>query len=109
MTASVARLHALCAAYGERPVAVIEALDALQSREAARIERLGRRGTEPWTTFLARGDAAEMLAEQCWIRSERDALLDAGRYELSGRSQFGAQGQGLPVRRSPIACAHDDR
>jgi hypothetical protein len=74
-----ARLHALCAAYGEQPVAVIQALDILQSREAARIERLGRQGTEPWATFLARGDAAEMLAEQCWIRSEGDALLDAGR------------------------------
>ncbi|MEU6394362.1 aminoglycoside phosphotransferase family protein [Streptomyces sp. NPDC046939] len=70
-----ARLHALCTAYGEQPVAVIEALEALQSREAARIERLGRQGTEPWATFLARGDAAEMLAEQCWIRSERGSLL----------------------------------
>ncbi|MFE4722427.1 phosphotransferase [Streptomyces sp. NPDC057889] len=74
-----ARLHALCTAYGEQPEAVIEALDALQSREAARIERLGRQGTEPWATFLARGDAAEMLAEQCWIRSESDALLGTGR------------------------------
>ncbi|MFI0242308.1 phosphotransferase [Streptomyces sp. NPDC016845] len=73
-----ARLDVLCAAYGERPRAVIEALDALQSREAARIERLGRQGTEPWATFLARGDASEMLAEQCWIRSEGDALLDTG-------------------------------
>lgn len=74
-----ARLHALCTAYGEQPVAVIEALDALQSREAARIERLGRQGTEPWATFLVRGDAAEMMAEQCWIRSESDALLGTGR------------------------------
>ncbi|MET7666050.1 aminoglycoside phosphotransferase family protein [Streptomyces sp. NPDC005356] len=72
------RLHALCTACGEQHVAVIEALDALQSREAARIERLGRRGIEPWATFLARGDGAEMLAEQCWIRSESDALLDTG-------------------------------
>lgn len=73
-----ARLHALCTAYGEQPVTVIEALDALQSREAARIERLGRQGAEPWATFLARGDADEMRAEQCWIRSESDALLDTG-------------------------------
>lgn len=72
------RLHALCAAYGEQPVVVIEALDALQSREAARIERLGRQGTEPWATFLVRGDAVEMLAEQCWLRSESDALLGTG-------------------------------
>ncbi|MGW1070579.1 phosphotransferase [Streptomyces aureus] len=74
-----ARLHTLCTAYGEQPLAVVEALDALQSREAARIERLGRQGTEPWATFLVRGDADEMLAEQRWIRSESDALLGTGR------------------------------
>src|SRR5689334_18337265 len=34
---------------------------------------------EPWATFLARGDAAEMLAERCWIRSESQALLGTWR------------------------------
>lgn len=74
-----ARLDALCTAYGERSEAVIEVLEALQSREAARIERLGGQGIEPWAGFLARGDAAEMLAEQCWIRSEGGALMGTGR------------------------------
>jgi len=69
------RLDALCAAYGARPAAVLDALDSVQSREAERIDRLGRRGDEPWATFFARGDAAEMLAEQSWLRSERTALL----------------------------------
>ena len=69
------RLDALCAAYDAHPAAVLDALDALQTREAARIERLGRRGQEPWGTFLARGDATEMLAEQCWLRSQRAVLL----------------------------------
>ena len=69
------RLDALCAAYGAPAAAVLDALDDLQSREAARIERLGRRGHEPWATFLARGDAAEMAAERAWLRSERAAFL----------------------------------
>ncbi|MFJ2861923.1 phosphotransferase [Kitasatospora sp. NPDC087314] len=70
-----ARLHLLCAAYGAHPEAVLDALDALQSREATRIERLGGQGDEPWATFLARGDSTEMWAEQHWTRSERAALL----------------------------------
>jgi hypothetical protein len=70
-----ARLNHLCAAYGAHPEALLDALDALQSREAARIERLGGQGDEPWAMFLARGDAAEMRAEQCWTRSQRDVLL----------------------------------
>lgn len=69
------RLTTLCTAYGTDPAAVLDALDALQSREAARIERLGGRGDEPWTTFLTRGDVAEMVAEQAWLRTERAALL----------------------------------
>lgn len=69
------RLDALCSAYGARPSAVLDALDALQAREAARIERLGGRGEEPWASFLARGDAAEMTAERAWLRAERAALL----------------------------------
>lgn len=69
------RLEALCTAYGAGPAAVLDALDSLQSREADRIERLGRQGHEPWAMFLARGDAAEMLAERSWLRSERTALL----------------------------------
>ncbi|WEB37979.1 phosphotransferase [Streptomyces yunnanensis] len=69
------RLNALCAAYGARPASVLDALDAVQSGEAARIERLGRQGHEPWVTFLARGDAAEMMAERSWLRSERTVLL----------------------------------
>lgn len=63
------RLDALCAAYGADPAAVLDALAALQSREAERIARLGGRGEEPWATFLARGDVAEMLAEQAWLRT----------------------------------------
>ncbi|MEW1638515.1 phosphotransferase [Streptomyces sp. NPDC093801] len=69
------RLDALCTAYGARPAAVLDALDALQAREAERIERLGGRGEEPWATFLARGDAAEMTEERAWLRQERAALL----------------------------------
>ncbi|MER6218100.1 MULTISPECIES: phosphotransferase [unclassified Streptomyces] len=69
------RLDALCSAYGARPAAVLDALEALQSREAARIERLGGQGQEPWAAFLARGDAAEMRAERTWLRSRRPALL----------------------------------
>ncbi len=69
------RLTALCEAYGADPAAVLDALDALQSGEAARIERLGRRGGEPWVTFLDRGDVAEMRAEQSWLRAERATLL----------------------------------
>ncbi|MFJ7249759.1 phosphotransferase [Kitasatospora sp. NPDC098652] len=70
------RLDALCTAYGERPEAVLDALDALQAREAARIERLGGRGEQPWAAFLARGDAAEITAERRWLRAERATLLD---------------------------------
>ncbi|GAB1511715.1 phosphotransferase [Actinophytocola sp. KF-1] len=69
------RLTALCAAYGTAPAAVLTALDVLQSREAARIERLGPHGDEPWATFLTRGDATEMRAEQAWLRAERASLL----------------------------------
>ncbi|MFD0381179.1 hypothetical protein, partial [Streptomyces sp. NPDC127112] len=58
-----------------RPAAVLDALDAVQSREAAHIERLGGRGQEPWATFLARGDAEEMRAERSWLRSNRTLLL----------------------------------
>ncbi|MFD5417289.1 hypothetical protein ACFWJT_04495, partial [Streptomyces sp. NPDC127069] len=60
---------------GPRPAAVLDALDAVQSREAARIERLGGRGQEPWAAFLARGDAEEMRAERSWLRSNRTLLL----------------------------------
>ncbi|MGW3042415.1 phosphotransferase [Kitasatospora sp. NPDC001159] len=70
------RLNALCTAYDAQPAAVLDALDAVQSREAERIERLGRQGQQPWAMFLARGDAAEMTAEQSWLRSERAALLN---------------------------------
>lgn len=70
-----ARLNLLCAAYGAHPKAVLDALDTLQSREAARIERLGRQGDKPWAMFLARGDVDEMRAEQSWARSERNVLL----------------------------------
>ncbi|MFI0091819.1 phosphotransferase [Streptomyces bobili] len=69
------RLDALCAAYGARPADVLDALDTVQYREAERIERLGRQGHEPWATFLARGDASEMVAERSWLRSERTVLL----------------------------------
>ncbi|MFK0290452.1 phosphotransferase [Streptomyces sp. NPDC090442] len=69
------RLNALCAAYGARPAAVLDALEVVQSREAERIERHGRRGHEPWASFLARGDAAEMRAERSWLRSRRTVLL----------------------------------
>ncbi|MFE9424720.1 phosphotransferase [Kitasatospora sp. NPDC006697] len=70
-----ARLDALCAAYGAEPPAVLDALDALQEREAARIEEWGGRGEQPWAAFLARGDAAEMRAEQAWLRAQRADLL----------------------------------
>ncbi|WP_329116477.1 phosphotransferase family protein [Streptomyces sp. NBC_01465] len=69
------RLDALCVAYGAEPEAVLDALDALQTREADRIERLGALGHQPWAAFLARGDAAEMLGERAWLRAERLKLL----------------------------------
>ena len=69
------RLEALCAAYGAQPAHVLDALDGVQAREAERIERLGRQDQEPWATFLARGDAAEMAAERAWLRSQRTVLL----------------------------------
>lgn len=72
------RLGQLCDAYGAEPRAVLEALDRLQAREAARIERLGARGGHPWAAFLARGDADEMRVEQAWLRSERAVLLVRG-------------------------------
>ena len=75
------RLTALCDAYGADPDAVLDALAALQSREASRIERLGGRGEEPWATFLARGDAVEMVAEQAWLRAERAVLSTPGGVE----------------------------
>ncbi|MFI7675932.1 phosphotransferase [Actinophytocola sp. NPDC049390] len=74
-TALTSRLTALCDAYEAAPADVLDALDALQSREAARIERLGTRGDEPWATFLARGDVTEMEAEQAWLRTERAVIL----------------------------------
>ncbi|MEV6108086.1 aminoglycoside phosphotransferase family protein [Streptomyces sp. NPDC051940] len=70
-----ARLDALCTAYGADPSSVLDALDALQSREAARTERLGGQGQEPWSAFLARGDAAEMRAENAWLGAQRPFLL----------------------------------
>ncbi|MFG2848717.1 phosphotransferase [Kitasatospora sp. NPDC048296] len=78
------RLNALCAAYGAQPAAVLDALDAVQSREAERIERLGGIGQEPWASFLARGDAAEMAAERAWLRSNRAALLLDGSVDSDG-------------------------
>jgi hypothetical protein len=57
------RLAALCAAYGARPVAVLEALQHLQARECSRIERHARAGLEPWRTFLGRGDVDVLRAE----------------------------------------------
>lgn len=70
------RLDALCAAYRAHPAAVLDALDSLQARETARIQRLGSLGQEPWATFLTRGDAEEMKAERSWLRSNRAALLN---------------------------------
>ncbi|MFJ8017859.1 phosphotransferase [Streptomyces sp. NPDC096339] len=69
------RLAALCSAYGAQPGAVLEALEALQEREAERIRRLGALGIEPWADFLARGDATEMREEADWLRANRDLLL----------------------------------
>ncbi|RKT02434.1 hypothetical protein BX286_0335 [Streptomyces sp. 3211.6] len=67
----------LCTAYGAHPEAVLDALDALRSREAARTERLGGLGQEAWATFPARGDAAETTAERSWLRAHRALLLAA--------------------------------
>ncbi len=107
------RLDALCAAYGARPAAALDALDAVQSREAERIERLGRQGHEPWATFLARGDASEMVAERSWLRSERTVLLGVrpaehgpcrarlrSHEELIVRRSAGAAGSGARRRRA---------
>lgn len=70
-----ARLHGLCTAYGARPAEVLDALTALQAREADRIQRLGPLGEEPWAGFLARGDVTEILDERAWLLAERPGLL----------------------------------
>lgn len=72
-----ARLRDLCDAYGGElaPDAVLDALDRLQRREAARVRDLGGRGTAPWALMLDRGDADEIDAERAWLHVNRPALL----------------------------------
>lgn len=73
-----ARLAALCTAYDTSPRAVIDALADLQRRELARTEGLGRRGVEPWVSFLARGDADEIREEIRWLGPRAAALGAVG-------------------------------
>nr|AFD20757.1 Aminoglycoside phosphotransferase [Streptomyces rimofaciens] len=69
------RLAAVCTAYGAEPVSVLDALAGLQEREARRITDLGGRGLEPWTSFLARGDATAIEEERAWLLTHREGLL----------------------------------
>lgn len=71
------RLSVLCEAYGAEPDAVLEALADLQDLELERVQRLGRAGIAPFDAFLARGDVAELAAEQAWLTANRGRL--AGR------------------------------
>jgi hypothetical protein len=67
----------LCEAYGAAaaPRAVLDALTRLQARERRRIIRFSARGREPWASFAARGDVAQMDAEADWLAAaRRDAL-----------------------------------
>lgn len=68
------RLAVLCRAYGADPAAVLDALADLQDLELDRVQRLGSAGIAPFDAFLARGDAAELAAEQTWLQSHRDRL-----------------------------------
>lgn len=68
------RLELLCSVYGVQPRLVVDALSALQRREQDRVRRLGTAGIPPWTTFLDRGDVAEIEAENEWLATNRQSL-----------------------------------
>jgi hypothetical protein len=70
-----ARLATLCGAYGTMPVAVLDAVRALQSEEMRRTEELARRGVEPWVAFAAGGDVEKVGREQEWLATQREHLL----------------------------------
>ncbi|MBG6136362.1 phosphotransferase [Longispora fulva] len=69
------RLESLCDAYGCEPVAVLNAVEALQRREADRIATLGAQGLEPWNSFARRGDLEKMTAELAWLADNKRQLV----------------------------------
>lgn len=70
-----ARLRVLCASYGAEPKTVLDALLLLQAEEGRRIAAFGKQGIEPWSLFLERGDAEDMLAEAEWLQSKYKSLI----------------------------------
>jgi ADP-ribose pyrophosphatase YjhB (NUDIX family) len=70
------RLRALCDAYGDFTSAkVVEELERLIEIEATeRTQRLGRKGLEPWATFLRRGDLEQFAHEAAWLRDHKESL-----------------------------------
>jgi hypothetical protein len=71
------RLRALCGAYGGITSAeVVDEMERLIDVEATeRTQRLGRRGLEPWATFLRRGDLEEFGREATWLRNHKERLV----------------------------------
>jgi Ser/Thr protein kinase RdoA (MazF antagonist) len=71
------RLCVLCNAYGGFTSAeVVGELERLITIEATeRTQRLGRRGLEPWATFLRRGDLEEFAREAAWLRNHEERLV----------------------------------
>ena len=71
-----ARLRAMCVAYGSvTPEALLQAVEAVQAEDLRRLLELGRRGVEPWSLFVARGEEDFVRASMAWLRQHRPELL----------------------------------
>lgn len=64
------RLEVLCKNYGQFTADEIlaEIVKWLQE-ELQRVKDLGKKGTEPWTSFLRRGDDHEILDDLAWLEA----------------------------------------
>lgn len=69
------RLRVFCDAYGTEPEAVLDSLQALQTKESNRTMDLASGGLEPWVSFRDRGDLEEFASESEWLRENRERLL----------------------------------
>jgi hypothetical protein len=70
------RLRLFChAAGGYAPGEVLEAVVEVEADEQNRLEGLGRRGIEPWKTFVEKGELEWLAACQDWLSDNRAALL----------------------------------
>jgi hypothetical protein len=69
------RLETLCEAYGASPIAVLDALNTLQTTEIERTRTLAERGIEPWASFAARGEVTKITAEKAWLTTIWEELL----------------------------------